>query len=52
MIPVAFLVTIGVFTLARISPVDPVLVFAGEDRDPVPITPNSVRRVAHARASG
>jgi peptide/nickel transport system permease protein len=35
MIPVAFLVTIGVFTLARISPVDPVLVFAGEDRDPV-----------------
>jgi len=35
MIPVAFLVTIGVFALARISPVDPVLVFAGEDRDPV-----------------
>jgi ABC-type dipeptide/oligopeptide/nickel transport system permease component len=35
MIPVAFLVTIGVFALARLSPVDPVLVFAGEDRDPV-----------------
>jgi len=35
MIPVALLVTIGVFALARISPVDPVLVFAGEDRDPV-----------------
>jgi peptide/nickel transport system permease protein len=35
MIPVAFLVTIGVFALARLSPADPVLVFAGEDRDPV-----------------
>jgi peptide/nickel transport system permease protein len=35
MIPVALLVTIGVFALARLSPVDPVLVFAGEDRDPV-----------------
>ena len=35
MIPVAFLVTIGVFALARLSPVDPVLVFAGEERDPV-----------------
>jgi peptide/nickel transport system permease protein len=34
MIPVALLVTIGVFALARISPVDPVLVFAGEERDP------------------
>ena len=34
MIPVAFLVTIGVFSLARLSPADPVLVFAGEDRDP------------------
>ena len=34
MIPVAFLVTIGVFALARLSPVDPVLVFAGEERDP------------------
>ena len=34
MIPVALLVTIGVFALARLSPVDPVLVFAGEERDP------------------
>jgi peptide/nickel transport system permease protein len=34
MIPVALLVTVGVFALARISPADPVLVFAGEDRDP------------------
>ncbi len=35
MIPVAFLVTIGVFALARLSPADPVLVFAGEERDQV-----------------
>ena len=35
MIPVAFLVTIGVFALARLSPADPVLIFAGEERDPV-----------------
>jgi peptide/nickel transport system permease protein len=34
MVPVAFLVTIGVFALARLSPADPVLVFAGEERDP------------------
>jgi peptide/nickel transport system permease protein len=34
MVPVAFLVTIGVFSLARLSPADPVLVFAGEERDP------------------
>ena len=34
MIPVALLVTIAVFAVARISPVDPVLVFAGEERDP------------------
>jgi peptide/nickel transport system permease protein len=34
MIPVALLVTILVFAIARISPVDPVVVFAGEDRDP------------------
>jgi peptide/nickel transport system permease protein len=34
MIPVAFLVTIGVFALARLSPADPVLVFAGVERDP------------------
>lgn len=37
MIPVALLVTIGVFALARISPADPAVVFAGEDRDPVAI---------------
>jgi len=35
MIPVAFLVTIGVFVLVRISPADPVILFAGEERDPV-----------------
>src|SRR5919109_720231 len=35
MIPVAFLVTIIIFTLIRLSPGDPVLVFAGEERDPV-----------------
>lgn len=35
MIPVAFLVTVIVFTLVRLSPGDPVLVFAGERRDPV-----------------
>ena len=34
MIPVAFLVTIGVFVLVRLSPGDPVVVFAGEERDP------------------
>ena len=34
MVPVALLVTVGVFALARLSPVDPVLVFAGEERDP------------------
>ena len=34
MIPVAFLVTVGVFALARLSPADPVHVFAGEERDP------------------
>jgi len=34
MVPVAFLVTVGVFALARLSPADPVLVFAGEERDP------------------
>jgi peptide/nickel transport system permease protein len=37
MIPVAFLVTIGVFVLVRISPGDPALTFAGEERDPVAI---------------
>ncbi|HET8567395.1 MAG TPA: ABC transporter permease [Candidatus Limnocylindria bacterium] len=34
MIPVAFLVTIIVFTLVRLTPGDPVLVYAGEERDP------------------
>ena len=34
MIPVAFLVTIGVFVLVRLSPGDPAVVFAGEERDP------------------
>ena len=34
MIPVAFLVTIGVFVLVRLSPADPVLAFSGEERDP------------------
>ena len=37
MIPVAFLVTIGVFVLVRLSPADPALVFAGEERDPATI---------------
>jgi peptide/nickel transport system permease protein len=35
MIPVAFLVTVAVFVLVRLSPADPVLAFAGEERDPV-----------------
>jgi peptide/nickel transport system permease protein len=34
MIPVAFLVSVIVFVLLRITPGDPVLVFAGEERDP------------------
>ena len=37
MIPVAILVTIGVFVLVRISPGDPALTFAGEERDPAAI---------------
>ena len=37
MVPVAFLVTIGVFVLVRLSPADPALVFAGEERDPATI---------------
>ena len=37
MVPVAFLVTIGVFVLVRISPGDPALTFAGEERDPATI---------------
>src|SRR6266545_1741001 len=34
MIPVAFLVTILVFTLIRLSPGDPLGIYAGEERDP------------------
>ena len=34
MAPVAFLVTVIVFALMRLSPGDPVLVYAGEERDP------------------
>src|SRR5438876_12392582 len=34
MIPVALLVTVGVFILVRLSPGDPALVFAGAERDP------------------
>lgn len=35
MVPVAFLVTVGIFVLVRLSPTDPVLAYAGEERDPV-----------------
>ena len=35
MVPVAFLVTVVVFALLRFAPGDPVLVYAGEERDPV-----------------
>jgi len=34
MIPVAFLVTIGIFVIIRIAPGDPVLTYAGEDPNP------------------
>ncbi|HYY89785.1 MAG TPA: ABC transporter permease [Chloroflexota bacterium] len=34
MLPVAFLVTVIAFLLLRLSPGDPVLVYAGEERDP------------------
>ena len=37
MIPVALLVTVGIFVIIRIAPGDPVLVFAGEDPDPATI---------------
>jgi len=37
MAPVAFLVTVGVFILVRLSPADPALVFLGEERDPAAI---------------
>src|ERR687886_2324583 len=34
MVPVALLVTVICFTLLRLSPGDPVLVYAGEERNP------------------
>lgn len=34
MLPVAFLVTILVFALIRLSPGDPLVIYAGEERDP------------------
>ena len=34
MVPVAFLVTMMIFVLIRMAPGDPVLVYAGEERDP------------------
>ncbi len=37
MIPVAFLVTVGVFVLVRLAPNDPALTFAGEDKSPATI---------------
>ena len=42
MVPVAFLVTVIAFGLLRLAPGDPVLVFAGEERDPE--TLNQIRR--------
>jgi peptide/nickel transport system permease protein len=42
MVPVAFLVTIIAFGLLRLAPGDPVLMFAGEERDPE--TLNQIRR--------
>ncbi|HEU5317804.1 MAG TPA: ABC transporter permease [Chloroflexota bacterium] len=38
MVPVALLVSVISFTLLRLSPGDPVLVFAGEERDPATLT--------------
>ena len=35
MIPVAFMVTVLAFLLVRLSPGDPILIYAGEERDPV-----------------
>lgn len=37
MVPVAFLVTVGVFVLVRLAPGDPALTFAGEDKSPATI---------------
>jgi peptide/nickel transport system permease protein len=42
MVPVAFLVTVIAFGLLRLAPGDPVLVFAGEERDPA--TLDQIRR--------
>jgi peptide/nickel transport system permease protein len=42
MVPVAFLVTVIAFGLLRLAPGDPVLTFAGEERDPE--TLNQIRR--------
>src|SRR5438067_4378437 len=37
MIPVAFLVTVGIFVIIRIAPGDPVLTYAGENPDPATV---------------
>jgi ABC-type dipeptide/oligopeptide/nickel transport system permease component len=37
MLPVAFLVTVIVFVLVRLSPGDPLVIYAGEERDPAVI---------------
>jgi ABC-type dipeptide/oligopeptide/nickel transport system permease component len=37
MIPVALLVTVGIFVIIRIAPGDPVLTYSGEDPDPATI---------------
>jgi peptide/nickel transport system permease protein len=42
MVPVAFMVTIIAFGLLRLAPGDPVLAFAGEERDPESL--NQIRR--------
>src|SRR5688572_18079264 len=42
MVPVAFLVTVIAFGLLRLAPGDPVLAYAGEERDPQSL--NEIRR--------
>lgn len=42
MLPVAFLVTVGVFMLIHLSPGDPALIIAGEDR-----TPQAIAEIHH-----
>ena len=37
MVPVALLVTVGIFVIIRIAPGDPVLTYSGEDPDPATI---------------